>query len=51
MAKRVYANCFLWQSPRFFPRVRLWKAKQTQVEFVELEELIIGKKGGLWSEE
>ncbi|NGX38623.1 MAG: hypothetical protein K1000chlam2_01798 [Chlamydiae bacterium] len=40
-------NCFRRQELRFFSRRMLWKAEQTQIEFVELEELLIEKKMAL----
>jgi hypothetical protein len=47
MIKRLLADCFHRQEPRFFPRRVLWKAKQTQIEFVELEEPLMGEKMAL----
>ncbi|NGX48209.1 MAG: hypothetical protein K1000chlam3_01599, partial [Chlamydiae bacterium] len=32
------------QKPRFFPRRTFWRAEQTQIEFVEIEERLIGEK-------
>ncbi|NGX37724.1 MAG: hypothetical protein K1000chlam2_00886 [Chlamydiae bacterium] len=54
-AKGLSLNYFRRQEPRFFSRRILWKAKQTQMEFVKLEEILIGKKmtligGGMNSE-
>ncbi|NGX37132.1 MAG: tRNA pseudouridine synthase B [Chlamydiae bacterium] len=45
--KRVLVNCFHRQELRFFPRRLFWKAEQTQIEFGELEELLVGKKKAL----
>ena len=42
--KRVYVNCFRCQKSRFFPRRTFWRTEQTQVEFVEFEERLIGEK-------
>ena len=42
--ERVYVNYFCCQKPRFFSRRAFWRAEQTQIEFVELEERLVGEK-------